>query len=68
MPGGDVLGRILRDILSGAGGQVQVPKQALRNAGAPVFGDRLETGRDVKQSQLDSFQQVFDRFLGAQGG
>ena len=67
MPGGDVLGQILRDILSGAGGQVQVPKQALRNAGAAVFGDRLETGRDVKQSQLDSFQQVFDSFVGTQG-
>jgi hypothetical protein len=66
VPGGDVFGQILRDILSGAGGQVQVPKQALMSgAGAAVFGDRLETGRDVKQSQVDSFQQVFNRFLGA---
>src|SRR5262245_40532601 len=66
VPGGDVLGQILRDILSGAGGQVQVPKQALMNgAGAAVFGDRLEAGRDVRQSQLDSYQQVFNRFLGA---
>jgi hypothetical protein len=66
VPGGDVLGQILRDILSGAGGQVQVPRQALMNgAGAVVFGDRLEAGRDVDQSQLDSYQQVFNRFLGA---
>jgi hypothetical protein len=58
----------LRDILSGAGGQVQVPRQALMNGtGAAVFGDRLEAGRDVEQSQLDSFQEVFNRFLGAQG-
>jgi hypothetical protein len=69
VPGGDVLGQILRDILSGAGDQVQMPKQALMNgAGAAVFGNRLEVGRDVKQSQLDSFQQVFNRFLGAPGG
>jgi hypothetical protein len=68
VPGGDILGQILRDILSGAGGQVQVPRQALMNgAGAAVFGDRLEAGRDVEQSQLDSFQEVFNRFLGAQG-
>jgi hypothetical protein len=68
VPGGDILGQILRDILSGAGGQVQVPRQALMNGtGAAVFGDRLEAGRDVEQSQLDSFQEVFNRFLGAQG-
>jgi hypothetical protein len=67
-PGGGILGQILRDILSGAGGQVQVPRQALMNgAGAAVFGDRLEAGRDVEQSHLDSLQQVFDRFLGTQG-
>jgi hypothetical protein len=36
------------------------------DVGAAVFGDRLEAGRDVEQSQLDSFQQVFDRFLGTQ--
>jgi hypothetical protein len=68
VPGGDVLGQILRDILSGAGGQVQVPRQALMNGvGAAVFGDRLEAGSNVDQSQLDSFQQVFNRFLGAPG-
>ena len=43
-PGGDILGQILRDILSGAGGQVQVPRQALMNgAGAAVFGDRTRS-------------------------
>ena len=69
VPGGDILGKILRDILSGASGQVQMPKQALKNgAGAAVFGDRLEAGHDVKQSQLDSFQQVFNQFLGGKGG
>jgi len=53
---------------SGAGGQVQVPRQALMNgAGAAVFGDRLEADRDVEQSHLDSLQQLFDRFLGTQG-
>jgi len=52
----------LRDILSGTGGQVQVPRQALMNgAGAAVFGDRLEAGRDIEQSQLDSIQHVFNR-------
>jgi hypothetical protein len=34
--------------------------------GAAVFGDRLDAGRDVEQNQLDSFQQVLDRFLGTQ--
>ena len=43
-PGGDILGQILRDILSGAGGQVQVPRQALMNgAGVAVFGDRTRS-------------------------
>jgi hypothetical protein len=67
-PGGDILGQILRDILSGASGQVQVPRQAIMGgAGAAVFGDQLEVGRDVEQSQLDSLQEVFNRFAGAQG-
>jgi hypothetical protein len=59
--GGDIFGQILRDILGGgAGDQVQVPRLGV---GAAVFGDRLEAGRNVEQSQLDSFEQVFDRFL-----
>jgi hypothetical protein len=47
MPGRDILRQILRDLLSGKGGQA-----------------RLEPGQTVKQDQLDSLQQVFDRFLG----
>jgi uncharacterized protein DUF3300 len=48
--GGDIFGQILRDILGGgAGDQVQVPRQGV---GAAVFGDRLEAGRNVEQSQL----------------
>jgi hypothetical protein len=72
MPGGDILGQILRDMLGGgAGGQLQAPRQGqlsgLRGgAGAAVFGDRLEAGRDVDQSHLDSLQEVFDRFVGVQ--
>ena len=33
----------------------------------PVLGDEIEAGRDVEQSQIDSLQQLFNRFLGAQG-
>jgi hypothetical protein len=39
----------------------------MNGAGAAVFGDRLEAGRDVEQSQLDDLQQLFNRFLSAQG-
>jgi hypothetical protein len=57
-PGGDILGQILRDILSGAGGQVQLPRQALMGGvGAAVFGDRLEAGHSVEQSHLDSLKK-----------
>jgi hypothetical protein len=35
-------------------------------AGAAVFGDRFEIGRDVKQGHLDNIQSVFANFLGAQ--
>jgi hypothetical protein len=35
-------------------------------AGAAVFGDRFEVGRDVHQDHLDNIQSVFDRFSGAQ--
>ena len=67
-PGGDILGQILRDILSGAGGQVQLPRQALMGGvGAAVFGDRLEAGHSVEQSHLDSLKEVLNRFAGAQG-
>jgi hypothetical protein len=64
-PGGDILGQILRDMLSGKGGKLQLPGQA-SGFGSAVFGDRFEIGRDIDQSQIDSLQEVFDRFLGAQ--
>jgi hypothetical protein len=65
VPGGDVLGQILRDILSGKPGQAQVPGQA-SGLGSAIFGDRIEAGRDLDQGQIDSLQEVFDRFVAAQ--
>jgi hypothetical protein len=35
-------------------------------AGAAVFGDHFEVGRDVDKSHVDNLQSVFDRFFGAQ--
>jgi hypothetical protein len=35
-------------------------------AGAAVFGDHLEVGRDVDKSHLDNLQSVFGQFTGAQ--
>ena len=35
-------------------------------AGAAVFGDHFETGRDVEKEHIDNIQGVFDRFFGAQ--
>jgi hypothetical protein len=35
-------------------------------AGAAVFGDHFEVGRDVDKRHVDSLQNVFDRFFGAQ--
>jgi hypothetical protein len=35
-------------------------------AGAAVFGDHFEVGRDVDRSHVDNLQSVFDRFFGAQ--
>jgi hypothetical protein len=66
-PSGDILGQILRDLLSGKGGQAQVPSPGQQSSlGSAVFGDRIEIGRDVEQSHIDSLQEVFDRFLGTQ--
>jgi len=62
-PGGDILGQILRDMLGGKGGKVQLPGQA-SGVGSAVFGDLIETGREVDQRQIDSIQEVFDRFIG----
>ena len=36
-------------------------------AGAAVFGDHLEAGRDVDRSHVDNIQRVLDRFFGPQG-
>jgi hypothetical protein len=86
MPGGDVLGQILRDIFGGAvGGPPQIPQGrqgqspelkdlsdmtkklgVMGGAGAAVFGDHFEVGRDVDKSHVDNLQSVFDRFFGAQ--
>jgi hypothetical protein len=86
VPGGDIFGQILRDILGGAvGGPGQMPqgrqgqspqtkdlsdlsKQlgVMGGAGAAVFGDHFETGRDVEKEHIDNIQSVFDRFFGAQ--
>jgi len=35
-------------------------------AGAAVFGDHFEAGRDVEKEHIDNIQSVFDRFFGAQ--
>jgi hypothetical protein len=86
MPGGDIFGQILRDILGGAaGGPAQMPQgrqgqsPQLKDlsdltrqlgvkggAGAAVFGDHFEAGRDVEQSHVDGIQNVFDRLFGTQ--
>jgi Bacterial protein of unknown function (DUF937) len=84
MPGGDILGQILRDMLGGAGGAAPVPPRSgpspqmkdlsdlskqlglMGGAGAAVFGDRFELGRDVEQGHLDNIQGVFDSFFGTQ--
>jgi hypothetical protein len=86
VPGGDIFGQILRDVLGGAvGGPAQMPqgqqgqspqtkdlsdlsKQlgVMGGAGAAVFGDHLETGRDVEKGHVDNIESVFDRFFGAQ--
>jgi hypothetical protein len=59
--GGDVLGQILRDMLGGKAGQVRVPGQA-SGLGSALFGDRIDAGRDVDQSEIDSIQEVLNRF------
>jgi hypothetical protein len=60
-PGGDILGQILRDILSGKSGQLQVPRQALtRGLGSAIFGSRLEVP-NVSQRQIDNIQRLLGR-------
>jgi hypothetical protein len=68
-PGGDILGQILREALGGALGQGRTPRSGALGlkdgAGAALFGDRLEPGSDIEQGQLDSLQEVLDRFASA---
>ena len=84
VPGGDIFGQILRDIFGGgAGGPVQMPPERQRpspgmkdlsdlsrgagvmsGAGAAVFGDWFEPGREVEQRHLDNIQRVFDQAAG----
>src|SRR5262245_13168515 len=84
MPGGDILGQILRDMLGGAGGAAPVPPRSgpspqmkdlsdlsrqlgvMGGAGAAVFGDRCEVGREVEQGHRDNIESVSANFLGAQ--
>jgi hypothetical protein len=85
-PGGDVLGKVLRDIFGQAmGGPAQMPQGqqgqspqlkdlsdlskklgVMGGAGAAVFGDRFEVGRDVEKRHLENIQSVFDQFFGPQ--
>lgn len=60
-PGADIFGQILRDLLGGALGGQKAPA----SLGSAVFGDRIEPGRDVDPSQIDTFQEVLDQFLNA---
>ena len=64
-PMGDIFGQILRDLLSGKSGQLK-PATLADGMGSAVFGDRLELGHRIKQDQLDSLQEVLDRFSAAQ--
>jgi hypothetical protein len=64
--GGDIFGQILRDVLGKAMGQGQTTQQGLMDpagsAGSLVFGDMLETGTKVAQRDVDSLQEILDRF------
>src|SRR5262245_17274762 len=63
-PMGDIFGQILRDLLSGKGGQLK-PASLAGGMGSAVFGDRLEAGQDVDPAHLRSMQEVLDRFNAA---
>ena len=41
-------------------------KGVMGGAGAAVFGDHFEPGREVEKKHLDNIQNVFDRFFGAE--
>jgi hypothetical protein len=63
-PMGDIFGQILRDLLSGKGGQLK-PATLAGGMGSAVFGDRLEAGQGVDPAHLKSLQEVLDRFNAA---
>ena len=63
-PMGDIFGQILRDLLSGKGGQLK-PATLAGGMGSAVFGDRLEAGQGVDPAHLRSLQEVLDRFNAA---
>jgi hypothetical protein len=63
-PMGDIFGQILRDLLSGKGGQLK-PASLAGGMGSAVFGDRLEAGQGVDPAHLKSLQEVLDRFSAA---
>ena len=63
-PMGDIFGQILRDLLSGKGGQLK-PATLAGGVGSAVFGDLLEAGQGVDPAQLRSMQEVLDRFNAA---
>lgn len=66
-PAGDIFGQILRDLLGGKAGQAQgQPASLMDGVGGAVFGNLLEAGQTVKQSQVDAFQQIFEQFFGTQ--
>lgn len=58
-PGSDIFGQILRDLLTNALGGGQKP------AGQAVFGELIEPGRNVDASQIKTFQDVLEQYLGA---
>jgi hypothetical protein len=63
-PMGDIFGQILRDLLSGKGGQLK-PATLAGGMGSAVFGDRLEAGQSVDPAHVKSVQEVLDRFNAA---
>jgi hypothetical protein len=63
-PMGDIFGQILRDLLSGKGGQLK-PASLAGGMGSAVFGDRLEAGQRVDPAHVKSLQEVLDRFNAA---
>src|SRR5262245_12751724 len=63
-PMGYVFGQILRDLLSGKGGQLK-PASLAGGMGSAMFGDRLEAGQRVVPAHLRSLQEVLDRFNAA---